>query len=126
MLVGTGIGISIVACVLILRKKNALQDITHAKETECIHYFDVIDYYRTPLVQKKLAESKSISLFAEKKIVKKNGKQKILVKFVFFDADNQKYETVPNAPLFLGEKIDDILKEKFKTSDSWLVTEEIL
>lgn len=115
-LAGLGLGVG----VCLAYSKLSISHKVLQKEVECIHFSDVMTYFRSGDVQKKLSENKNLKLFATKTESVKNGRKMIQISLRFFNSDKKNYES--DMPLsFVSEKMDDLLKEKFGAGSVWTV-----
>lgn len=104
-------------------KKNIRVD---AKIVDCIKYWDLFDYYKSPEVQRKLSGNKHLKLFAQREEKVLEGRQMTIITMAFFDSEKE--DVVPlDKPLCLAsEKLDDMLRDKFGNKTMLYMRDEIL
>ena len=109
------LGVIITGGIIYLKMKSGSKVIKIPPEqVECIKYWDIRDYFKSPEIQKKLEENKNLRLFAQKEVINVNGKDMYVITMSFFD--KKLGTSVPaegNTFCRMSEKLDDLLIEKF-------------
>lgn len=118
-----GVGVGVAGSYIYSKKKN---NVSNCKEVECIKLFEVLDYLRRDEIQKLLSENENLKLFAKRNFVKKNGKEMIQISLLFFNSEKNDYDSSLPKIVFLSEKMDDMLTEKFGNGSVWCVKEAVL
>lgn len=97
-----------------------------AKIVDCIKYWDLFDYYKSPEIQNRLSENPSLKLYAQKDEKTVQGKQMYFITMAFFDSEKQGSVPLDKPFCLASEKLDDMLIEKLNGGTIMYMRDPIL
>ncbi len=121
------VGAFVVGGVLFIKQKIGNKKVeVDAKVVECIRYWDLFDFYKSPVIQEKLAENPNLKLCMKKEVQKKDGKTIYVITSAFFDSSKEDFVLIENPLCLASENLDDILAEKINGRSVLFMRDAIL
>ena len=120
------IGVAAGGMLVLQMKYGKKKSRVEAKIVDCIKYWDLFDYYKSPAIQDKLAANSKLRLFAQKEEKEIGGKQMYVITMAFFDSEQEDIVPLDNPLCLASEQLDDMLKEKFREKTILYMSDSIL